>query len=385
MDVNRLFGYSMAVLLVMLFVAPTALALEVRGGDKFVLLKGEVIDDDLIVMASDITIDGRIKGDLIAAGGNIFVNGDVEGDVIIAGGSVDIKGRVMDDAILASGSIDITGDVSDNLMSASGSFKMGDEGSVGRDAFLATGAADVMGHIGRNLDVRASNVVIGGNIAGNVSIDTGDNQAAPRIMPTARVGGDVNYVSLNDIVIDEGSSVSGSVNKTLPPATRVKTDFQRFNDSVAGFLSIFIVGFILVRLFPIHTRTVCNTLRGSALSSGLWGIVGLIVVPFFAILLMISIIGLPLALISLVLYLVMIYVSKIYVSVFFGKYLLRMGGSKSDSLVLMLALGLLVFELVGLVPGVGGFVALLVVVFGFGAILLAGKEMYVNFRKKKLI
>ena len=356
--------------------------MQVESGDKFVLPAGEVVADDLIVMAGEIVIEGMIDGDLVAFGGDIVVSGDVSGDVLIAGGNIKITGDVADDAVVAGGEIEISSDVGDNLLAACGSFKMTEDSSVGRDALLACGSVDIYGDVLRNLLVGGSDVVIGGSVLGDVVIDSDE---APRIASGGKIFGDVNYSCEYDIVVDDEASILGNVNKKIPDEGRQRSDFEKFNAWLSGFLSIFIVGFLLVRMLPVCTRNVCNNLKKSGLMCGLWGIAGLVIVPLIGLFLMITVIGLPLALILFCGYVLMIYVSKVYVSVFVGKFLLSMGGSRSDSLVLMLFLGLLAFELVEFVPVMSGFVSLLVLVFGFGAIMLTKREMYALFRKKKMV
>ncbi|RLG15246.1 MAG: hypothetical protein DRN71_01800 [Candidatus Nanohalarchaeota archaeon] len=360
----------------------SAFAVHVESADKFVLAAGDVVADDLIVTGGEIVIEGTIDGDLIAFGGNIVVSGDVSGDVLIAGGTIKVTGDVADDAVLAGGDIEISSDIGDNLLAACGSFKMGEDSSVGRDAILVGSDVNVSGDVSRNLLVHGSIVEIDGSVLGNVVIDS---ERAPRILAGAEIVGDVNYTCEYDIVVDEGASIVGYVNKKIPDEGRQRSDLEKFNARLSGFLSIFAVGFLLVRMLPVCTRNVCNNLKKSALRCGLWGAVGLVIVPVMGLFLVITIVGLPLALMLFFGYLLMIYVSKVYVSVFVGKFILNMTGSRSDSLVWMLFFGLLAFELAGLVPGVSGFVSLLVLVFGFGAIMLTKKEMYAQFRKKKLV
>ncbi len=361
---------------------PCAFAVQVESAEKFVLAADEVVADDLVVMGGDIDIKGTVDGDLVAFGGNIVVSGDVTGDVLIAGGTIKVTGDVADDAVLGGGEVEIFSDVGDNLLAASGSFKMGEDSSVGRDAIIAASDVGVYGDILRNLLVHGPIVEIGGSVLGDVVIDS---DGAPQILAGAEIAGDVNYTCEYDIVVDEGASIAGNVNKKIPDEGRQRSDLQKFNSWLSGFLSIFVVGFLLVRMLPACTRNVCNNLKKSGLRCGLWGILGLIVVPVVGLFLMITIVGLPLAMILFCGYVIAIYVSKAYVSVFVGKLILNMGGSKSDSLVWMLFWGLLAFEVAGLVPGISGIVSFLVLVFGFGAIMLTKKEMYVEFRKKKLV
>ncbi|HEY7712235.1 MAG TPA: hypothetical protein VIG57_19645, partial [Candidatus Entotheonella sp.] len=101
-----------------------AWAAEVRGGegdgDIFRLPAGEVINDDLVVAAGEIFIDGMVEGDLVAAGGYIEVNGHVTGDVLVAGGGIVVNGRIDDDARIAGGGVTLAGSIGDDLFVAGG-------------------------------------------------------------------------------------------------------------------------------------------------------------------------------------------------------------------------------------------------------------------------
>ena len=85
-----------------LFVAPAARAAEIRNGDRVVIAAGEVIDDDLIVSAETVIIDGTVTGDLIATGTNVTLNGLVQGSALLAGQTLRVAGQV-DGSLYAGG------------------------------------------------------------------------------------------------------------------------------------------------------------------------------------------------------------------------------------------------------------------------------------------
>ena len=58
-------------------VAPSVHAADIRRGERVVIAADEVIDDDLVVSAQYIEINGTVTGDLVATGTIIVVEGRV--------------------------------------------------------------------------------------------------------------------------------------------------------------------------------------------------------------------------------------------------------------------------------------------------------------------
>ena len=95
----RLFSSGLVALFLFSAAAFSAHAtIRLTDDEEIVVESHEVIDDDLIVSASSIRIDGLVKGDLIAFGTNIVIEGIVEEDLIAVGKTVYLNGRVGDDA-----------------------------------------------------------------------------------------------------------------------------------------------------------------------------------------------------------------------------------------------------------------------------------------------
>ena len=67
-------------ILILLFLITPTYAAKIETGD-YTLSKEEIIEDDLYVSGSNITISGIVDGDLLAAGENILIDGTVTGDI----------------------------------------------------------------------------------------------------------------------------------------------------------------------------------------------------------------------------------------------------------------------------------------------------------------
>ena len=82
---TRILNLLTLFVLALFILVPAASAYDGRGGENVVIGKDEVIDDDLFVGGSTVTVDGTVNGDLITAGQTVTINGKVTGNVIAAG------------------------------------------------------------------------------------------------------------------------------------------------------------------------------------------------------------------------------------------------------------------------------------------------------------
>ncbi len=82
-----------ALAVVFLFPFTTLAAVIETDRDHYVLPEGEVITNDLIVVAETVRIEGTIEGDLIACTQSVTVTGRVTGDVLVAVQKLNVDGR----------------------------------------------------------------------------------------------------------------------------------------------------------------------------------------------------------------------------------------------------------------------------------------------------
>lgn len=120
-------------------------ASEFRSGDRLVITKDKVINDDLYFAGSSIIVEGTINGDLVAAGGEIRVTGTINGGIMAAGGSILVDGNVTNDIRAAGGEVRIGGDVGDNVLAFTGQFVLEKNARIARDLTLGAGNAVIDG------------------------------------------------------------------------------------------------------------------------------------------------------------------------------------------------------------------------------------------------
>jgi hypothetical protein len=116
-----------------------------------------------------------------------------------------------------------------------------------------------------------------------------------------------------------------------------------------------------------------DTLRNKPWWSLGWGAIILFATPLAALIVCITIVGIPLGLIALALYGIAIYLSQIPVALFIGRWIIGYF-AKADSRAVMvgaLALGLAILCLLRMIPYAGFFIGLAAVLFGLGAALVS--------------
>jgi len=132
---------------------------------------------------------------------------------------------------------------------------------------------------------------------------------------------------------------------------------------------------LLAAAFPAEVRRVGSQLRAHPGLSLFAGFVALICVPAAALILMITIIGLPIALVVLLLYGVLLLVGYAAAGVMLGDAALQRFRAQDAAhwgyRIGAAVLAMLTLALIAKVPVLGGFVVLAAILFGMGAIVMS--------------
>lgn len=358
----------LGLILLFLMIPITVSAQNFRSGQTTVLQKNEVINKDYFATGNTVSVEGTVNGDAYLAGGNIIVDGTVNGDLLAAGGNIDIRGTVTGNIRSAGGNINISG-------------------VVGRNVSLAGGNINVSGgNITGNLTLAGGQVAVGSKVSGDV------NTAAGQLSLTqnAVVGGDLNYLSKNSALVAEGAQISGKTTQNIPPQQKPKEQIKRGTGFFLGFFTIadfiltLIIGILLLKLLPKYFGRISAVVAEKPWASLGIGLLTVIVFPVVFILMCITLIGIPVAIVLTVALGVDLYISKIFVSFVIGRYVLNLFKKESGNIWTFLA-GLVVFSILALIPIFGWLFSTAVCLIGLGAILIQKRAYYKELRLKQII
>lgn len=350
-----------------------------RAGQQLIIAKDQVINDDLYFAGNSIIVDGIINGDLIAAGADIKVSGTINGGLIAAAGTVIINGNVTNDIRVAGGTVEIGGNVGDNALVFAGNLISGKDASIGRDLTIGAGNAVIDGTVKGNINGGGGNVELTGTTKGNVTLKLDDDF---KLSPGARIDGNLEYTSPKQAEIS--GIVTGKTTYMEKPVKEKETE-SRITDEILGYLWLLLVGILFFVLAPQVSQKISDNISVNPLKNLLWGILFLIVTPILAIILLITVIGIPLSLILVAVYIVEIYISRIFVGYWIGQYILKKLNRETGYKVLVLALGLLAVFIGINLPILGTFIHFVIIILGLGTIVLTEYEIYRNLKEQKQI
>lgn len=379
--------------LVMLFLLPfvayknSFAQREIRTSRVVSLPEGTILIKDYFIKAGEVVeISGEVVGDVIVFGGEVLVDGTVQGDLIAFGENVEVKGEITQDARIVGRDVNIDGTIGRNVSITAGSVRVGPEANVSGALLVAGGDVQVAGRIPGDVLIAAGNALIAGEVGGDVEGYFGNLILVPR----AQIGGNVTYTSREDAQIAKDASISGQIfRKSLPAYMQPEIDSLKtrkflkslwFSYKFVSFLAALMVGILFIRFLPNYTKLIDKTLSKRFWSAIGVGILALFVIPIFAVILMITIVGIPLGIFILVFFLIKIYLSKIFVSLFIGSRVFP-----KINKYLAFSLSLFVYYIINLIPLVGSLLSFIVLILGLGVSLIELKYWYEKASEVNLI
>ena len=332
---------------------------------------------DVYVAGGDVHTGGPIRGDFGAAGGKVSLDEPVAGDAWLAGGSVEVRAPVRDRLRVAAGEVNVDGVVGGQLVAAGGQLALGPNAVVGGDARLYGGRVNVDGRVDGNLHASARRLVINGVVRGDV-----DARAETiELGPNARITGTLRYSSRTELRKAEGASIAAVVRQRAPRTDDGEVVFRGdlewprpWRVGLAGTLSLLACGAIFLLLVPRYGTQAAERLREGPLGALTLGVVAVVALPVVAVLLCITILGIPLGLLLLMVYPVLL-LAGFFVAVLAVARALAQALRKPPATGFAATFGwfvaaLLLVMLVGFLPAIGKVAIALMVLGGTGAALV---------------
>ena len=319
-------------------------------------------DDVLASGSAPSLMYDSISGDAILAGGDIVFGGSTGGDYVGAGGKQDIRGRVHGSLRAAGGHVRVTATVDRNATIGGGDLVVDSVAVIGRNAYLIGGSIRVEGAVHGGMLATGGNVVLNGPITGDVEVASGALQLGPR----AQIGGNLRYrVSKDKVSIDRAAHVAGTI--TAIPVSNGRgawTWLWTFGGILAGAVVVLLLPrFIADSAALFHQRPIRSVIVGFLCG---------ILFPIAIVIAAITVIGLPLALLSAAFLAILVGLSEVPVAVWLGERILHARTPLGrQSVIVNFFLGALIMLLVGIIPVIGPLMLLIASCFGFGAILLS--------------
>ncbi len=346
-----------------------------RTDQEVTIGTGEPVDEDLYVVADTFTLDGRANRDVFAAARVIDINGRVIGSLNAAGGDIDLSGAVGRSVRVFSGRTTITGDITGDLMIFGGTTVVEQGAEVTGDVHVYGGTLDMRGTVLGDISGSVNSMTVSGEVRGDVTA-TVDRLSLDQ---DATIGGRLDYTSRSEASIDDAAEVANGIDRqSVAPWGTGSGIRAKFFSPLVRMVWLLATGALIIAVAPRLSSALNRNLRRPLLAA-LAGVLGLMLIPVLAVVLIATIIGLPASILLMVAYVVALYLSQYIVGQRIGSLILpkRWNDGSRGYLLLSMTIGVILLSAVRFlpVPYLGTAVNAVVAVLGLGATMLLVRQL----------
>lgn len=326
------------------------------------------------LVGTDISVVVPLAGDLLAAGGTVTSNSPISGDAIIAGGTVKIQSPVAGDVRIMGGEVTVNAPVAGDLIIAGGNIIAS---TSAKDTRIAGGEVKLLGGSNGPVILYGSDITLAGDFKGDVTIEASNSVT---ISEGTHIHGALRYNAPQQIVTPASASIDGGATY-IGSSTFLPTSQEAHTFAIAGatilflvhLLAVLILAGLLAGLFPHFTervaeRTLVDHSPGKFVLLALLGFGIFVATPVLIFILIVSFVGIGVALMLAALYALFIMLAYVYAGIIAGAALSRALLKRYVITWKEAVLGMFVLYLIGTIPVIGLLVKFVLMMAAGGAI-----------------
>ena len=369
---------SLAILSVFVFVG-VANAQSFKAGETITVAANETVDSMLFAGGNNIDIAGIVNGDVYCAGKNVNISGTVKGDVFCAGQTITISGSVEGSVRLAGQSVTLSGAIGNSATIGAQDLIIEKDSVISRDLLGGSQNVIINGEIKRDIVAGSMNLTINGQVGRDI---TGDLSSII-VGSAGQIGGTVDYIGTSDPSINIGGKIIGTVTRTAPKQNSRKADISPMSFTIGWFIYMLIaaavVAVALAGLFPRILNESTSKTAKTLGKTALVGAIGMLLAPTLIVILLMTVIGIPLAILALTAWIMILMLSAPFASYLLGRTILH---DSKQPIVIML-LGVSILTITYFIPIIGFITIIATHLFGTGIILIQSKKLFLSPSTKK--
>ncbi len=337
----------------------SAHAAEIYSGQTYFLNKDTITPDNLLIVSGRAQVAGLVKGDLIILSGDVTISGQVDGDVIMGGGTLDIQDKAV---------------VGKNIRAASGDVHV--DGQVKGSVQVFTGTFTSSGKISGNIYADVGTFYLNGVVNGSIKVDARNIHLDEK----AIIQGDFKYTSLEALRQEPTAKVQGQL-INLPSQTETPwyQNAYFWGEQLANSISYWLLALLLICFFPKLTARYADTFGKNILFNFLMGIVSIGSLALACIVLAVTIIGIPLSLLTLIITGISLWLAPLGLVLWFTKNIAKQNWLESKRpwlTAFVLLASVFVLMVLQAIPLLGSLVHLLTITCGLGALMISKWQFY---------
>lgn len=367
-------------LVLALFVGVPLLSAAVILTDDTTTIRAEqTFDEDAYIFGNDVTFNGTATRDIISATEHFDLGetARVGGNVNIAANDVRLAGTIDRSTRIAAREVVLTGTVGGDLVVAAQSLRIEPGARVTGDLLIAVQDVTILGEVGGQVRGHGETItLLNATVGQDILVAVDDLE----VLGTTVVSGAIRTDSDADAAVANTASVTGTVVRSEPSGVAAG-GFSLGSDlawDLARLLSMLMTGLVVVLVAPVASSAVAEGVRRRFPATLIAGVLAIVLVPVIALLLIVSLIGIPVSLVALALFAIAIYLSQVFVGLAIGRTILPRGWRSYGRgyNILAMVIGVLLIGLLRLipVPFLDLVISVVVALLGLGALFTATRD-----------
>ncbi len=313
---------------------------EIRRGESVGVAQEETINGDIFLFGDRVRIDGTVKGDVFLFGKDATVSGHVEGDVFGFAQQLQVNGQVDGNIRAFTNTLTIRGNVGKNVLTFDETVNFEPAAKVGGSMTIIVESLSLDGSLGRDLLIFGKHVSVSGRVRGGIQMKGN----ALTINAGAEVDGPIRYEGDNPAEVSTQAKLASPVEfHQLEHKPRyMKAHYYVWRVIWTGAFILF--GMVLVLLMPKFAEDTVRAAELYAAPIGL-GVLVLFGVPIAAVIACVTVVGIPLGVLTLGFWFLMLCCAELVVGTVVGNWIL---GRARDTwgMIGRMALGFVIVRIV---------------------------------------
>lgn len=308
----------------------------------------ETLNHSVFVAGSNVKSKvANIKGILFAAGNNVTINSNTD-YAFIAGNNIAINEKTNNDLFVAGNNISIN-----------------DTASINRDLYAAGNEIFINSNIEGKVFASGSKIIFQ-----NVDIKSNVNINADEIIfiGDVSIDGTLKY-NENATITGENNLKVENKETYVQKETKTNETKDKITNTIIEIAGLFVTAIIINLIFPNIYKKMNKQIHIKEKLKELGiGLICLIVIPIISIIVCVTIIGIKLGLIIIALYCISLYLAIIPSMVILGNVINTKLLKLKENFYLDALVGIIILELVSLIPYVGGWIYFIFLLIGTGIV-----------------
>lgn len=312
---------------------------------------GKEVNNDLYLSEDEVTISDTVNGNAFIMADTLTITGQIGGDLFVMAKTINLDGgQVYGNVFAVAETITLNGLIYD-LYAVCDTLNVSYDGVAYRDLKVTCDTATINGVVGKNVNISASKGLT--------------------LEADCVVYGDLNYSAPSEIEVAEGM-VTGTVNYEKASSVGLPTDAMDYFVLLFDAIFVLVIWLLISKFAPKFYGKVNGLTTKQMLLSPILGIVSFILAILIPMLLIITVVGIPVAFVLMVAYGLVIALGSAIFTIVLGNKLgnkVKVLGKLHNLLAILLVA--VVLSLTTFIPFVGEWLAVLYTIIGVGMFLMS--------------